>query len=483
MSVFNEDFLWGGAIAANQYEGGYKEGGKGLGPVDFLPNKDENRVHVMYHPELAMKQKFNYYPSHHAIDGYHYFKEDIALFAEMGFKCLRMSVSWPRIFPNGDEETPNEAGLKFYDELFDECLKYNIEPVVTLNHYDTPIYLYEKYDGWTNRKLIDFFVRYATVMFERYKGKVKYWLTFNEINILQVLPFLGGCFDPEKFENPLQAKYQAAHHQLVSSALATKKAREIDPENKIGCMLAAGEAYPNTCNPNDIWAAKLMDREGLFFIDVQVRGKYPSYSRRFFEEQQLVIKQEKEDEEILKHTVDFIGFSYYSTKVVSADQQVLSSSEKTDGNIFSSLENPYLPKSEWGWIIDPMGLRITMNTLYDRYQVPLFVVENGLGAVDIPNESGVIEDDYRIKYLNEHIDAVGEAIKDGVEVMGYTPWGCIDIISAGTGQISKRYGFIHVDLDDNGKGSFKRSKKASFDWYKQVIASNGEKVRGTKDEI
>ncbi|WP_137665289.1 6-phospho-beta-glucosidase [Enterococcus hulanensis] len=483
MSIFNEDFLWGGAIAANQYEGGYQEGGKGLGPVDLLPNKDENRVHVMYHPELAMKEKFNYYPSHQAIDGYHYFKEDIAMFAEMGFKCLRMSVSWPRIFPNGDEETPNEAGLKFYDELFDECLKYNIEPVVTLNHFDTPIYLYEKYDGWTNRKLIDFFVRYASVMFNRYKGKVKYWLTFNEINILQVLPFLGGSFDPEKFENPLQTKYQAAHHQLVASALATKLAREIDPANKIGCMLAAGEAYPNTCNPNDIWAAKMLDREGFFFIDVQVRGKYPSYSRRFFEEQQLEIKQEKEDAEILKNTVDFIGFSYYSTKVVSADEQVLSSSEKTDGNIFSSLENPYLPKSEWGWIIDPMGLRITMNTLYDRYQVPLFVVENGLGAVDKPNEAGIIEDDYRINYLSEHIQAVGEAVKDGVEVWGYTPWGCIDIISAGTGQMSKRYGFIYVDLDDNGVGSFKRSKKASFDWYKQVIASNGEKVGRNNDEF
>ncbi|MGG5314518.1 6-phospho-beta-glucosidase [Enterococcus sp. AZ072] len=476
MAGFDETFLWGGAIAANQYEGGYREGGKGLGPVDYLPTKAEDRVHVMYHPSLAVSQTFDYYPSHKAIDGYHFFKEDIAMFAEMGFKCLRLSVSWPRIFPNGDEEEPNEAGLRFYDELFDECLTYGIEPVVTLNHFDTPMYLYENYDGWTNRKLVDFFVRYASVMFNRYKGKVKYWLTFNEINILQVLPFLGGSFDPEKFENSLQAKYQAAHHQLIASALATKLAREIDPENKIGCMLAAGEAYPNTCNPNDIWAAKMLDREGFFFIDVQVRGKYPSYSQRFFEENQLVIHQEKEDEEILKHTVDFIGFSYYSTKVVSADDQVLSSAEKTDGNIFSSLENPYLPKSEWGWIIDPMGLRITMNTLYDRYQIPLFVVENGLGALDEPNEQGIIDDEYRIDYLRKHVLALEEAVKDGVEVLGYTPWGCIDIISAGTGQMSKRYGFIHVDLDDQGQGTFKRSRKKSFNWYKQVIASNGENV-------
>ncbi|MGX6971378.1 6-phospho-beta-glucosidase [Vagococcus bubulae] len=471
---FPENFLWGGAIAANQYEGGYKEGGRGLGPVDFLPNKDEDRVHVMYNPHLAMSQTFDYYPSHKAIDGYHYFKEDIALFAEMGFKCLRLSISWPRIFPQGDEKEPNEAGLKFYDDLFDECLKYDIEPVVTLNHFDTPIYLYEKYDGWTNRSVIDFFTNYATVVFNRYKGKVKYWLTFNEINILQVLPFLGGSFDQNKFENPTQAKYQAAHHQLVASALATKIGREVDSNNMIGCMLAAGESYPNTCNPDDIWEAKMMDREGFFFIDVQVRGHYPSYSKRFFEEHNLTIHQEPEDADILKNTVDFIGFSYYSTKVVSGDEKVLSSAEKTDGNIFSSLENPYLPKSQWGWIIDPKGLRITMNTLYDRYQIPLFVVENGLGAVDKIEDNGDIIDDYRIDYLREHILAMDEAIKDGVDVLGYTTWGCIDIISAGTGQMSKRYGFIYVDVDDWGKGTFKRSKKKSFTWYKELIASNGD---------
>lgn len=471
---FPKNFLWGGAIAANQYEGGYKEDGRGLGPVDFLPNKEEDRVHVMYHPHLAIAQTFNYYPSHKAIDGYHFFKEDIAMFAEMGFKCLRLSISWPRIFPHGDESEPNEAGLKFYDELFDECLKYTIEPIVTLNHFDTPIYLYEKYDGWTNRKLIDFFTNYATTVFNRYKGKVSHWLTFNEINILQVLPFLGGSFDPNKFENPTQAKYQAAHHQLVASALATKIGKEIDANNMIGCMLAAGESYPNTCNPNDIWEAKMMDREGFFFIDVQVRGHYPSYSKRFFEEANLNIHQEPEDAEILKNTVDFIGFSYYSTKVVSGDEKVLSSSEKTDGNIFSSLENPYLPKSQWGWIIDPKGLRITMNTLYDRYQIPLFVVENGLGAIDKLEDNGEVNDDYRIDYLREHILAMDEAIKDGVDVLGYTPWGCIDIISAGTGQMSKRYGFIYVDVDDWGKGTFKRSRKKSFTWYKDLIASNGE---------
>lgn len=476
MKTFDDQFLWGGAIAANQYEGGFQAGGKGLGPVDILPAIDEGRIKIMQHPNTAADHDISYFPSHQAVDGYHYFKEDIALFHEMGFKALRLSISWPRIFPNGDEAEPNEAGLKFYDELFDECVKYGIQPVVTLNHFDTPMALYENYDGWTNRKLVDFFANYAETVFTRYKDKVKYWLTFNEINILQVVPFLGGSFDPDKYENLLQVKYQAAHHQLVASALATKIGKATDPENQIGCMLAAGEAYPNTCNPADIWEAKMMDREGFFFIDVQVRGQYPSYSQRFFEEHGIVIHQEPEDEAILKHTVDFVGFSYYSTKVVSADAELLANTEKTDGNIYASLENPYLQKSQWGWIIDPEGLRITMNTLYDRYQIPLFVVENGLGARDELSETGEVNDDYRIDYLSAHIDAMHEAIKDGVEVLGYTPWGCIDIISAGTGQMSKRYGFIYVDLDDHGNGSKKRYRKKSFDWYRQVIASNGQSV-------
>lgn len=475
MKTFEQDFLWGGAIAANQYEGAYQTAGKGLGPVDILPTIAEGRLEILHHPSQK-DRPISYYPSHRGVDGYHHFKEDIALFHEMGFKALRLSISWPRIFPQGDEEKPNEAGLRFYDELFDECLKYQIQPVVTLNHFDTPMGLYEKYDGWTNRQLVTFFKRYAETVFTRYKGKVKHWLTFNEINILQVLPFLGGSFDPDKFPNLLQVKYQAAHHQLVASAWATKIGKEIDPENQIGCMLAAGEAYPHTCNPADVWEAKLMDREGFFFIDVQVRGKYPSYSQRFFEEQGIVIEQEAEDAEILQHTVDFIGFSYYSTKVVSADETLLANTEKTDGNIYASLENPYLPKSQWGWIIDPMGLRITMNTLYDRYQVPLFVVENGLGARDELTTEGQIQDDYRIEYLRAHINAMHEAIKDGVEVLGYTPWGCIDLISAGTGQMSKRYGFIYVDLDDQGRGTMQRSRKKSFDWYRQVIATNGQKL-------
>ena len=469
-TTFTKDFLWGGAIAANQYEGGYLEGKKGLGPIDYLPAIQEGRLEAMYHPDTT--KTYSYYPSHQAVGGYDHYKEDIKLFAEMGFKCLRMSISWPRIFPTGEEEVANEEGLQFYDNFFAECKKYGIEPVVTLNHFDTPMALYEKYNGWADRRVIDLFEKYAKTVFTRYKDVVRYWMTFNEINIMMVLPFMGGSMKIDDAENSLQLKYQAAHHQLVASAKATKIAHEIHPNNQVGCMLAAGEAYPNTCNPEDVWEAKMMDREGFFFIDVQVRGKYPSYSKRLFEENNISVEITAEDKEILKNTVDFIGFSYYSTKVVTANKEL--ETDKTDGNIYASLSNPYLPKTEWGWIIDSFGLRITMNTIYDRYQLPLFVVENGLGAVDHVDTGQRIHDSYRVAYLKEHILAVSEALKDGVEVMGYTPWGCIDLISAGTGQMKKRYGFIYVDLDDEGNGTRKRLKKDSFSWYQKVIASNGE---------
>lgn len=475
MSKFPKEFLWGGAIAANQYEGAHKAGGKGLGPIDYLPNKENGRIYAMYHPDAAVKKDYGYYPSHEAVDGYHYYKEDIKMFGEMGFKCLRLSISWPRIYPTGEEDKPNEEGLKFYDDLFDECHKYGIEPVVTLNHFDTPMALYEKYNGWESRKLIKLFENYAKAVFERYKEKVKYWLTFNEINILLVLPYMGGSMSVNNSENPLQLQYQAAHHQLVASALATKIAHEVNPNNMVGCMLAAGETYPNTCNPQDIWAAKELDREGFFFIDIQVRGKYPSYSKHIFKEHNICLDIRDEDYEALKHTVDYVGFSYYSTKVATGDKELEKKleSEKTDGNIYASLQNPYLERTQWGWIVDPFGLRITMNTIYDRYQLPLFVVENGLGAKDTIVDNK-IHDDYRVEYLSTHIEAVADTIEDGVEVMGYTPWGCIDLISAGTGQMSKRYGFIYVDLDDEGKGTRKRLKKDSFNWYKRVIESNGE---------
>ena len=471
--VLREDFLWGGATAANQCEGGYKEGGRGLANVDVAPHGKDR------FPVLAGKMKMfecdneHYYPSHEAIDMYHNYKEDIKLFAEMGFKCYRLSIAWTRIFPTGMEETPNEEGLKFYEDLFDECLKYNIEPLVTICHFDVPMYLVEKYGSWRNRKLVDLYVKYCEAIFTRYKDKVKYWLTFNEINMILHLPFIGAGLYIEEGENEEQIKYQAAHHQLVASALATKLAKKINPEFKIGCMLAAGNTYANTCNPNDVWKSIKKDRENYFFIDVQSRGEYPQYAIKELERKNINIVMEEDDKKILKeNTVDFISFSYYSSRLTSADPEV---NAKTEGNVFATLKNPYLNASEWGWQIDPLGLRITMNSLYDRYQKPLFIVENGLGAVDIPDENGYVNDDYRIDYLREHIKAMIDAVElDGVDLLGYTSWGCIDLVSAGTGEMKKRYGFIYVDKDNDGSGTLKRSKKKSFDWYKKVIASNGK---------
>lgn len=472
---FPKNFLWGGALAANQCEGGYKEGGKGLTTVDLCP-AGANRRKVMEGKIDVLKPLENeYYPSHEAIDFYHRYKEDIALFGEMGFKCLRVSIAWSRIFPNGDEETPNEEGLKYYDSMFDEMRKYGIEPVVTICHFDTPIGIIEKFGGWKNRKFIDFYLNYCKAIFTRYKDKVKYWMTFNEINMILHLPFLGAGVRFEEGENELQIKYQSAHHELIASALATKMAHEIIPGAMVGCMLAAGEFYPYSCNPEDVLMAKNKDRENLFFIDVQSRGEYPGYAKRFLRENGIEIEFGENDKEILKNnTVDFIGFSYYSSRCASTDPEILKG--QTAGNVFKTVRNPHLKVSEWGWQIDPLGLRITCNSLYDRYQKPLFIVENGLGANDVIEEDGSINDDYRIEYLREHIKAMKEAVIDGVDLIGYTPWGCIDIVSASTGEMKKRYGFIYVDKDNEGNGTLERRKKKSFYWYKDVINSNGENL-------
>ncbi len=475
MTKFPEGFLWGGAIAANQAEGGYLEGGKGLTTVDLMPT-GKRRFDVL----VGKLDSFEpiageFYPSHESIDFYHRYKEDIALFAEMGFKAFRLSISWARIFPNGDETEPNEAGLKFYDDVFDECLKYGIEPVVTIAHFDVPVHLVKEYGSWRNRKLVELFEKYAVTLFKRYKDKVKYWMTFNEINMLLHLPFVGAGLVFKEGENKLQIQYQAAHHQLVASALAVKACHEIIPDAMIGCMLAGGATYPYTCNPDDVYAAMEKDRESFFLIDVQSRGQYPGYAKRFFKENNITIEMEAGDEELLKTgTVDYIGFSYYGSRATSTDPEISSNISKN--NVFASVENPYLEKSEWGWPIDAKGFRYTCNQLYDRYQKPLFVVENGLGAVDEVTPDGQINDDYRIEYLRKHIAEMGEAIQDGVEILGYTSWGPIDLVSASTGEMKKRYGYIYVDRDNEGSGSLKRLKKKSFGWYKQVIASNGENL-------
>ena len=473
MSRLPKDFLWGGATAANQCEGAYLEGGRGLANVDLVPaGKDRFPVALGEKRNLACRPDHKY-PSHEAIDMYHHFREDIRLFAEMGFKCYRLSIAWSRIFPMGDEEAPNEEGLRFYEELFEECRKYGIEPLVTLCHFDVPVHLIEKFGAWKSREMVDCFVKYCRTVFTRYKDLVKYWLTFNEINMLLHMPFMGAGILFEEGENKDQVKCQAAHHELVASAIATKIGHEIIPGCQIGCMLAAGSTYPYTCAPADVWKALEQDRENYFFIDVQSRGEYPDYAKRLFERKGIQIAMEPGDEQLLReHTVDFLSFSYYTSRLTSADQTI---SSQTEGNVFASLKNPYLTASEWGWQIDPLGLRITLNQLYDRYQKPLFIVENGLGAVDTPDEKGEIQDTYRIAYLREHIKALRDAVElDGVDLMGYTSWGCIDLVSASTGEMRKRYGYIYVDKDDEGNGTLRRSKKASFEWYKKVIASNGE---------
>lgn len=471
-----DDFLWGGATAANQCEGGWNEGERGMAVVDMIPH-GEYRMPVMKgimdYRTLPADSNF---PGRNAIDMYGHYKEDIALFAEMGFKCYRFSFSWSRIFPSGEEAEPNEDGLRFYEDFIDELLKYHIEPVVTICHFDAPLALVEKYGSWRHPSMIDFFLRYCSAIFLRFKDKVRYWITFNEINMLMHLPFMGAGIQFSEQDNITQVKYQAAHHELVASAKATKLAHSINPDFQIGCMLAAGSVYPYSCNPEDVWESLQKDRENYFFIDVQARGEYPSYAKKLLAREGIHLEITTEDARVLKeNTVDFISLSYYNSRCVRADGQ----GEASGGNVFASAKNPYLECSQWGWPIDPMGLRITLNALYDRYQKPLFIVENGLGAMDTVEENGTINDDYRIKYLKSHIQAMMDAVEqDGVDLIGYTPWGCIDLISATTGEMSKRYGFIYVDKDDMGNGTLARTRKKSFGWYKEVIASNGRNLNG-----
>lgn len=464
--TFPEDFLWGGALAANQCEGAALEDGKGYSTADALTGG------VFSKPQIPPE---GFYLKKDAIDFYHKYREDIALFAEMGFKVLRVSIAWSRIFPNGDDEQPNEQGLAYYNNLFDELAKYQIQPLVTLSHYEMPLALSEKYGGWSNRRLVDFFIRYARVVFERYRNKVKYWLTFNEINMILHAPFNGGGIQGLPEEIDKSVLYQAIHHQLIASALAVKAGHEVNPEFQIGCMIAGSPIYPLTCKPEDIFEAMRKDRESLFFGDVHARGKYPAYMNRYFRENKIQIHFEDGDNEILKNTVDFISFSYYMSYCATTDEKL---NVKSQGNIMSAVKNPYLEESQWGWQIDPKGLRYILNQLYDRYQLPLFIVENGLGAVDklVEGKDGkkTVEDDYRIRYLNDHLVQVREAIEDGVPVLGYTSWGCVDLVSNTSNQMSKRYGFIYVDRNDDGIGTQERFCKKSFYWYQKVIESNGE---------
>ena len=485
---FPKNFLWGGATAANQFEGGWNEDGKGVSSSDCCTrgsltkmrevtyrtkegNIESQMMFGLDAPEGAQFGSFEGYdyPSHEGIDFYHHYKEDIALFAEMGFKMFRMSINWTRLFPNGDEETPNEKGVAFYEDVFKELKKYNIEPLVTLSHYETPVGLTNKWGSWADRRTIDCFVRYAKTCFERYNGLVKYWLTFNEINCIGFGGWMAAGV-PSRDPSVIAA---ATRNQLLASALAVKAAHEINPEMMVGNMIGYGASYPFTCNPEDVWKQRVSQYSVDFFSDVQARGYYPNFKLKEYERNNINFELTAEDQKILAEgTVDFITFSYYMSSCVSADPEVLA---RQSGNMLQGVKNPYLKESEWGWQIDPIGLRISLNDFYSKYRKPLMVVENGLGAKDHVEADGSIHDSYRIDYLRSHIEQMDKAInEDGVDLIGFTPWGCIDLVSASTGEMAKRYGFIYVNYQDDGSGDGSRSRKDSFYWYQKVIATNGE---------
>ncbi len=477
---FRKDFLWGGAIAAHQAEGGWNKGGKGVSIADVMTAGANGVARRITDGVLPGEN----YPNHEAIDFYGHYKEDIALFAKMGFKCFRTSIAWTRIFPNGDEEEPNEEGLKFYDDLFDECLKYGIEPVVTLSHFEMPYALVKNYGGFRNRQCIDFFVRFAEVCFRRYKDKVKYWMTFNEINNQAKCqddfePFTNSGLIYQEGEDREALMYQAAHYELVASAKAVQLGHCINPQFQIGCMIAMTPVYPYSCDPKDMMMSVDAMHKYFWFTDVHVRGYYPSYMMKFFERKGYHLDMTDEDlQELKQGTVDYIGFSYYMSFAThySGTNPEFEFDYKKD-----LIKNQYVEASDWGWQIDPIGLRYSLNWFYDHYQLPMFIVENGFGAIDQLEEDGSINDQYRIDYLRAHIEAMKAAVDiDGVDLMGYTPWGCIDIVSAGTGEMKKRYGFIYVDKDNEGHGTLQRKKKKSFDWYQQVINSNGENLTDLK---
>lgn len=474
--MLNQKFLWGGAVAAHQLEGGYQEGKKGISIADVMTaggNGIEREI-----TDGVLKEKN--YPNHTAIEFYSHYKDDIKMFAEMGFKCFRTSIAWTRIFPKGDENEPNEEGLQFYDDVFDTCRKYGIEPVITLSHFEMPFHLVKEYGGFRNRKCIDFFVKFATVCFQRYKKKVKYWLTFNEINnqadyMRDWGPFTNSGIVYKDGENREEIMYQAAHYELVASARAYAAGKKINPEFQIGCMIAMTPIYPYSCKPEDMMMSVSAMQKRFWFADVHVRGHYPKYLLKYLERKNISLDMTTQDEKDLeKGCVDYIGLSYYMSFTIRHQEQNETYDYREDMDL---VENPYIKKSEWGWPIDPIGLRYSLNWLYERYELPLFIVENGLGAYDKKEPNGDINDDYRIEYIRRHIQAMKECIEnDGVDVMGYTPWGCIDLISAGSGEMEKRYGFIYVDKDNQGNGTLKRSRKKSFYWYKKVIQTNGENL-------
>lgn len=480
-TIFPKNFLWGGAIAACQTEGGYGKNGRGMAVSDIsFYDSQIDRQDLAKHRNITTEKievaiadpDTKRYPKRHGIDFYHHYKEDIALCAEMGFKVFRFSMAWSRIFPTGDELTPNQEGLAFYDAVLTEIEKYGMEPLVTISHFEMPVALVTNYRGWTDRKVIQLFTRFAETLFTHFGQRVTYWISFNEINAGRFSTFKSTGVVADKTDQYVQDCYQAVHHQFVAAALITKRLHEINPKAQMGCMIARFTTYPATCNPDDVLQMMHDDQyDNFFYTDVMIRGAYPGYMNRFFKENDVAIQWADGDNELLAtHTADYLAFSYYMSNISSATPNEL---DQTDANLKKGLKNPYLESSAWGWQIDPKGLRYTLNNLYDRYQVPLFIVENGIGAEDHVTTDGKIHDTYRIDYLQKHIEQMREAIVDGVELIGYTMWSSLDIVSSGTSEMSKRYGFIYVDQDDDGNGTLSRSKKDSFYWYQKVIATNG----------
>ena len=473
---FPDDFLWGGAIAANQAEGAWQEGGKGLSVPDVdwhnphlvrggKRDADSEMTSTRLNELLAIREDWQF-PKRSGIDFYHTYKDDLALMKQLGLKAFRTSINWARIYPNGDDEQPNEEGLQFYDDLIDTIVANGMEPIITLFHYELPLQLVTEYGGWRDKRLIDFYARFARTCFERYRGKVKYWILINQINLIYVESFNSLGILCDQVDNLEEAKYQAIHNQFVACSLATRLGREIDPEFKLGMMISDHNCYPETASPEDVFSTLQKNQMSQFFYgDVRIRGQYPGYALRYFEDHQLNIVMTQEELDLIhNYTADYMAFSYYYSRMNSAVHNT------ADLNDIS--RNPLLPASIWGWCVDPLGLRNSLNVYYDRYQLPLMIAENGLGALD-ELKAGTVEDDYRIDYLREHLKAIKEAIRDGVEVFAYCAWGPIDIVSCTTNEMSKRYGFVYVDLNDDGTGSRKRFKKKSFDWYKRVIETNG----------
>lgn len=472
---FPQDFLWGGATAANQIEGAWNEDGKGWSPADLFiydPNRDVSKPYnsdlTLEQVKVAMNDKTGYYPKRHAIDFYHTYKEDLAYMKEMGFKTFRISINWARIFPNGDEKTPNEKGLKFYDDLLDEIIKDGMEPIVTMLHYETPLNITLKYQGWHNREVIDLFVNYGKTIMERYASKVKYWIVINQINLVELESFNSIAICEGSVDHFEEAKYQAVHNQMVASAKIVELARQINPSMMMGTMLADCTAYPYSCHPDDAILAMKHNQLNYYFSDVQLRGYYPGYILRYFESKQIHLDITKEDEAVLKNnTMDYLAISYYYSQMVSAQKNKPALSDTTP--------NPHLKANPWGWAVDPKGLYHSLSQYWDRYQKPLIIAENGFGMYD-KLEDGQVHDLYRIDYLREHLIQLKECIKDGIDVFGYCAWGPIDIVSCSSQEMEKRYGFIYVDIDNMGNGSKKRYRKDSFEWYQHVIKTNGEEL-------